>query len=134
MGIATETALPDELLVEPKLAPPDSAIAARLRERHRDVAHVLERYAQSANVQLLRSLAAQKTASVVGGYSEQLGRPFLLSRMRDGDHELRSVVVLPAGTATVELAASDDVAARIPALLASRPRALTIVGRLRDAR
>jgi len=108
----------------PALAPPDAAHAARLRAKFAELGKLAETFALERNVHLLRRMPA-----VTAGYSDELGRPFLLIELRDGDHVIRGLVPIPAGTENVALDAGDDTAKLLPELLAQRPRSITVVGR-----
>ncbi len=123
-------------LHDPPLAAPDPARIAAMRPRFAELVRLLELYALEQNVQILRRLEAMAAASraaveVRGGYSDELGRPFVVAELREGDHALRALALVPSGTARIELDAGGDVADRLPALLAERPRIVTLAGRSR---
>jgi hypothetical protein len=74
------------------------------------------------------------TVTVRGGFSDELGRPFVVAELREGDHAMRAIALVPPDTARnarFELTAGGDVANRLPALLAERPRLITLAGRVR---
>jgi hypothetical protein len=124
-------------LHDPPLAAPDPARIAAMRPRFAELVRLLEAYAVEQNVQLLRRLeaAARAPAAAIrvrGGYSDELGRPFVVAELRDGDHAMRALALVPSGTARIELVAGGDVANRLPALLAERPRIVTLAGRERE--
>lgn len=141
-------------LHDPPLAAPDPARIAAMRPRFDELVRLLETYALEQNVQLLRRLeaaaappklaraapgrrrpaddrAAAVAIQVRGGYSDELGRPFVVAELRDGDHAMRAIALVPSGAARIELVAGGDVANRLPALLAERPRIITLAGRAR---
>jgi hypothetical protein len=93
-----------------------------LRRRFADLAAVAEAYAVERNVHLLRRLPP---GSLRAGYSDELGRPFLIVEAVDGDLVMRGLVPIPGGDERIDHAD----AAHLPALLARRPKLITVAGR-----
>lgn len=134
MGLAATDRTAAEELAVPELAVADPTRERVLRDRFAPIATLMDAYARSGNVQLLRSIAGHAAASrgaltVTGGYSDELGRPFLAARLRDGDHELRAVSLTPAGVARLELPPGSGAVDRAGGLLAQRPLSVVILGR-----
>ena len=93
-----------------------------LRSRFADVAAIAEAYAAERNVHLLRRLPAN---AVRAGYSDELGRPFLLLELTDGIHLMRAIVPIPGGDERVVLVDP----AQLGPMLARRPKLVTVTGR-----
>lgn len=132
MGVPRSEASAVRVLIDPLLAPPAPGRVAGLRERFAPIERALAVYATEHNVQQLRVIAAAiratPGASWHGGYSDELGRPFLIAELRDGDHAIRGLVLVPAGSGRVDLLGGADGARSLPALLARRPAVITVVG------
>ena len=153
MKLPITTAPAPAALHDPPLGAPDPARIAAMQPRFAELVRLLEAYAVEQNVQLLRRLEAMAVApaapprparrggpapraaeeraviAIRGGYSDELGRPFVVAELSEGDHALRALALVPSGTARIELTAGGDAASRLPALLAERPRILTLAGR-----
>ena len=133
MKLPITTASAPAALHDPPLAAPDPARLAELAPRFDALVRLLETYALEQDVQVLRRVTAMTAAgpevTAHGGYSDELGRPFLIAELRAGDHAMRALVLIPSGTGRIDLEAGGDVANRLPGLLARRPRIVTLVGR-----
>ena len=142
-GLAV-TPLPAHVaLLEPALAAPDPGVLgppgarAALKHRFDELAEIAQTYASERNVQLLRRVTtlvgdSSGAIDVRGGYSEELGRPFLVLEVREGDHVMRGLVFVPSSGDRIDLAGGID-AARLAELLARRPRIITLTGRAMGA-
>jgi hypothetical protein len=97
-------------------------VSGELRTRFTDVAAIAESYAAERNVHLLRRLPPK---AVHAGYSDELGRPFLLVEVSEGDSVMRGLVPIPGGEERIDRADP----AHLHALLARRPKILTASGR-----
>ena len=123
-------------LLEPALGAPDPARAAALRRRFAAIVRTAEAYAVEHNVHLLRELSTLASDLAAGidvraGSSDELGRPFLRIELREADHVVRGVVLIPAGIGQIDLDAGTD-STRVSESLARRPRVITVTGRAPD--
>lgn len=134
MKLSVTAASAPAALHDPPLGAPDPVRLAELKPRFDELVRLLETYALEQNVQVLRLVTAMVAADAAvtarGGYSDELGRPFLIAELHEGDHAMRALVLIPSGTGRIDLEGGGDVANRLPGLLARRPRIVTLVGRV----
>jgi gamma-polyglutamate biosynthesis protein CapC len=120
-------------LVEPELGAPDPAKVAAAKPRFTELVRIAEAYSIEQNVQLLRVLvnraAEGNRVAVRGGFSDELGRPFLIVELHEGDLVLRGLVLIPSGSERIDLTAGSERAKHVPELLGRRPRLVTYAGR-----
>jgi hypothetical protein len=126
LGVATTVAAPVAALLEPALEA--APVPQSLQARYDALAGIAEGYALDGNAQRLRLLT---DANVRGGYSDEVGRAFLALEVRDGDHVMRGIVLVPGGTQRTAVSPGPDLVRRIDAALAHRPLSIQISGRLR---
>jgi hypothetical protein len=98
------------------------AVSDAVRARFTELAAIAEAYAAERNIHVLRRIPP---GVLRAGYSDELGRPFLLVEVADGDQIMRGLVPIPGGDERIDQAH----AAHLAALLARRPKIVTAAGR-----
>jgi hypothetical protein len=125
LDIPTTNASPIAVLVEPALVPASPSQA--LQEKYDELLQIVEGYALDGNVQRVRLLAG---ASVVAGYSDELGRAFMRIEVHEGDRVVRGIVLVPGGSGRVLVTPGANVARELDTALARRPLSIQMSGRL----
>jgi hypothetical protein len=128
LGVPTTTVSPIAALVEPALES-STAVPRTLQARYDALLRVAEGYALDGNAQRLRGITAMR-ASVLGGYSEEVGRAFLQLEVREGNSVIRGLVLVPGGTQRISLSPGHELPQRVDAALAHRPLSIQLSGRL----
>ncbi|MBA3452736.1 MAG: hypothetical protein H0T42_06585 [Deltaproteobacteria bacterium] len=126
MNVKATDVSPVQALSEPSLAPAGEPAPPALEARYADLARVVEGYARDGNVQRLRALP--QGSAVRGGYSDELGRGFLVFEVREAGQVIRGLVMIPGGSEHVQLAAGPDLERSIAVALFRRPLSIRVDG------
>ncbi len=134
-GIAVVEESPLGALIDPPLAPgPPVAITPALAARFGAAVAVAEGFARDGNPQRLRLLASQ-SVTVKAGFSDELGRAYVVVAAREQGIEMRAIVLVPGGVERSEIPVRGDrgaLARDVELALSRRPLSLRLAGRVAE--